>query len=79
MIEDLCKVICPCLMTNNHCSVCQDSYHIFCNKIPHGTEEQAYQYFISHPEITKSIQPIGQCKSYEKALQEIQEKENTQK
>lgn len=62
---------CLCLTLRDRCGPCEGGYHIFCNHIPHGTSEEAYQWFIKHPEITKSIKPVGNNEPYEKALKEI--------
>lgn len=67
---------CPCLANKNSCSVCKDGYHIFCNRYPHGEEQEAYAYFISHPEVTQAVYPIGKCQAHENALKEIEEKDN---
>jgi hypothetical protein len=46
---------CPCLAVNKHCGPCGGGYHIFCNNVPHGDFEEAHQWFLDNPEITKEI------------------------
>lgn len=67
---------CFCLAMEYHCSVCKNGYHIFCNKVMHGDPEEAYLWFINNPETTKAITVRGSCPEYDRALKEINKKEN---
>jgi hypothetical protein len=53
-------------------------YHIFCNVKPHGTEEEAERYFVEHPEVAKTVRPIGETgqKILDRALKKIAEKDS---
>jgi hypothetical protein len=42
----------------------------------HGDTEEAYQWFIDNPEATKQITPRGPCPEYDRAVEEINKKEN---
>ena len=62
--------ICQC-----NCGVCEQGYHCFCNQSPHGDAEQAYEYFISHPEVAKSVKPIGEWEQHARALKDLEREE----
>jgi len=68
--------LCPCLAKGNNCGPCKGGYHIFCNRVMHGDTEEAYQWFIDNPEATKQITPRGPCPEYDRAVEEINKKEN---
>ena len=38
------------------CAVCKAGTCIFCNREPHGSREQAVQWFRENPEIARSVQ-----------------------
>lgn len=70
--------MCQCLLINKNCGVCKNGYHIFCNKIPHGTMEEEYSYFIKNPDVAKHItirDEIGK-EILERALAEINAKQH---
>lgn len=41
------------------CAQCVDDLHIFCNRFPHGTEEEAERWFIEHPEVARVVRPLS--------------------
>jgi hypothetical protein len=67
---------CPCLAAKHSCGVCEAGTHIFCNWAPHGDPEEAYDWFIKNPQITVQIKPITPCPEYERAVKEINKKNN---
>lgn len=73
------EAACPCFAAQHSCVVCQQGYHIFCNQFPHGDSEEAYQYFIAHPEVAKSVRPIGESEPHARALQFLQDQESNKK
>jgi hypothetical protein len=77
--EVLLEKLCPCLASRDHCGVCEAGSHIFCNHIPHGNREEAYDWFVKNPEATKEIKPITPCPEFERALKEINKKDNANK
>lgn len=62
---------CPCLSSGRHCGVCRRGSHIFCSAIPHGTSEEAYEWFIRHPEHTVNVKPITPSPEHQRAMKEI--------
>ena len=62
---------CPCLTKGASCGVCQGGYHTFCNRAPHGDPEEAYDWFVSHPEDTLKITPLTPSPEYRRAMKEI--------
>lgn len=55
MREVLAKGECPCLAVRDHCGPCEQDAHIFCNYYPHGSEEEAYRWFVKNPDIAKQV------------------------
>jgi len=41
------------------CAQCADGVHIFCNKFPHGSVDEAVAWFEAHPEVARSVRPLG--------------------
>lgn len=78
LTEVYMKGECPCLAVRERCGVCQDGHHIFCNQFPHGNPEEAYRYFVTHPEVTKAIMPVGSSPEYDRAIEEIKKRENAE-
>ena len=59
------------------CAQCADGVHIFCNRFPHGTVEQAVSWFEAHPEVARSVRPLGELGqiAVDQALDRIEAKE----
>lgn len=74
--ESIEQGICPCLAIRDRCGVCDQGYHIFCNWIPHGELQEAHDYFVSHPDVARSVIPrdgVGK-EVLAGALEEIEKK-----
>jgi hypothetical protein len=67
---------CLCLLNKKRCGVCEEGYHIFCNRYPHGNQEEAYRWFKENPEATKEITCLTKSEVYDTALKEILDGEN---
>jgi hypothetical protein len=78
LFEAAANGLCPCKALRDRCGQCDNGYHIFCNHYPHGDMEEAYQWFINNPEATKQIKPRTPSPEYNRALQEINKKENAE-
>lgn len=57
------------------CTVCLGGWHIFCNRRPHGTEEEAERYFVEHPEVARQVRPLSDAgqRVLDRALKKLDE------
>lgn len=74
--ETIAQGKCPCLAMRDHCGPCEGDAHVFCNFYPHGSEEEAYHWFVKNPEVTKNVIPVTDPgDSHARALKTISENE----
>jgi hypothetical protein len=59
-----------------NCAQCVDALCIFCNRFPHGTEEEAERWFTEHPEVARAVTPLSDRGKavLERALKKIEDK-----